>query len=192
MDAVERLQAGNLYAEVPRGLFLIRGENVVLLGEIVRAFLSCRNSVLTLLNAPGSRPGRHPSTKHAGGFSRRGSGYCKTRRRSKTSISAEEGKDPLYAAGFQLGRARLRCIQLVGSTSATRHPKCSLPCPSSRQSPLFIHRHQAGHQMCCIVTCRDHQQFKLAHQRSSRLSIHSIVLPYDAFVFLVVSTAFVS
>lgn len=36
MDAVERLQAGNLYAEVPRGLFLIRGENVVLLGEIVR------------------------------------------------------------------------------------------------------------------------------------------------------------
>ena len=36
MDAVERLQAGNMYAEVPRGLFLIRGENVVLLGEIVR------------------------------------------------------------------------------------------------------------------------------------------------------------
>ena len=36
MDTVERLQAGNLYAEVPRGLYLIRGENVVLLGEIVR------------------------------------------------------------------------------------------------------------------------------------------------------------
>jgi U6 snRNA-associated Sm-like protein LSm1 len=35
MDTVERIQAGNVYADVPRGLFLIRGENVVLLGEIV-------------------------------------------------------------------------------------------------------------------------------------------------------------
>lgn len=35
MDTVERLQSSNLWAEVPRGLFLIRGENVVLLGEIV-------------------------------------------------------------------------------------------------------------------------------------------------------------
>jgi U6 snRNA-associated Sm-like protein LSm1 len=37
MDTVERLQSSNLWAEVPRGLFLIRGENVVLLGEIVSA-----------------------------------------------------------------------------------------------------------------------------------------------------------
>ena len=36
MDTVERIQAGHLFAEVPRGLFLIRGENVVLLGEVVR------------------------------------------------------------------------------------------------------------------------------------------------------------
>lgn len=35
MDTVERLQSSKLWAEVPRGLFLIRGENVVLLGEIV-------------------------------------------------------------------------------------------------------------------------------------------------------------
>ncbi|KAK9896100.1 Sm-like ribonucleoprotein [Cystobasidium minutum MCA 4210] len=34
MDTVERLQSSKLWAEVPRGLFLIRGENVVLLGEI--------------------------------------------------------------------------------------------------------------------------------------------------------------
>ena len=35
MDTLERIQAGRLFAEVPRGLFIIRGENVVLLGEIV-------------------------------------------------------------------------------------------------------------------------------------------------------------
>ncbi|GAB7346087.1 hypothetical protein MBLNU457_4845t2 [Dothideomycetes sp. NU457] len=33
-DTIERLFAKNLYADIPRGLFLIRGENVVLLGEI--------------------------------------------------------------------------------------------------------------------------------------------------------------
>ena len=34
-DTIERLYAGNLYAEIPRGVFLVRGENVLLLGEIV-------------------------------------------------------------------------------------------------------------------------------------------------------------
>ncbi|KAL1992736.1 hypothetical protein VTN49DRAFT_3492 [Thermomyces lanuginosus] len=33
-DTVERIYAGNLYADIPRGLFLVRGENVLLLGEI--------------------------------------------------------------------------------------------------------------------------------------------------------------
>ncbi|CAD0111384.1 unnamed protein product [Aureobasidium uvarum] len=33
-DTVERLFAQNLYADVDRGLFLVRGENVLLLGEI--------------------------------------------------------------------------------------------------------------------------------------------------------------
>lgn len=41
-DTVERLYAGNLYADMPRGVYLVRGENVLLLGEIVR-FLSCRD-----------------------------------------------------------------------------------------------------------------------------------------------------
>lgn len=35
-DTVERLYAGNLYADIPRGVFLVRGENVLLLGEVVR------------------------------------------------------------------------------------------------------------------------------------------------------------
>ena len=35
-DTVERIYHGNAYAETWHGLFLIRGENVVLLGEIVR------------------------------------------------------------------------------------------------------------------------------------------------------------
>jgi hypothetical protein len=32
---IERLYVANLYADVPRGIFLVRGENVSLLGEIV-------------------------------------------------------------------------------------------------------------------------------------------------------------
>jgi U6 snRNA-associated Sm-like protein LSm1 len=34
-DTVERLFVQNLYADIERGLFLVRGENVSLLGEIV-------------------------------------------------------------------------------------------------------------------------------------------------------------
>ncbi|KAE8349507.1 hypothetical protein BDV28DRAFT_141074 [Aspergillus coremiiformis] len=33
-DTIERIYSGNLYAEIPRGIFLVRGENVLLLGEI--------------------------------------------------------------------------------------------------------------------------------------------------------------
>ncbi|KAF7168938.1 hypothetical protein CNMCM5623_001832 [Aspergillus felis] len=33
-DTIERLYVGNLYADIPRGIFLVRGENVLLLGEI--------------------------------------------------------------------------------------------------------------------------------------------------------------
>ena len=33
-DTIERLFVQNLYADIERGLFLIRGENVLLLGEI--------------------------------------------------------------------------------------------------------------------------------------------------------------
>ncbi|EER25486.1 U6 snRNA-associated Sm-like protein LSm1, putative [Coccidioides posadasii C735 delta SOWgp] len=33
-DTVERVYSGNLYGEEPRGVYLVRGENVLLLGEI--------------------------------------------------------------------------------------------------------------------------------------------------------------
>ncbi|KAI9697178.1 MAG: SM-like, degradation of cytoplasmic mRNAs and positively regulates transcription initiation [Candelina mexicana] len=33
-DTSERIYIQNLYADIPRGVFLVRGENVVLLGEI--------------------------------------------------------------------------------------------------------------------------------------------------------------
>ncbi|RJE18223.1 Small nuclear ribonucleoprotein [Aspergillus sclerotialis] len=33
-NTIERLYAGNLYADIPRGVFVVRGENVLLLGEI--------------------------------------------------------------------------------------------------------------------------------------------------------------
>jgi U6 snRNA-associated Sm-like protein LSm1 len=34
-DTIERIYVGNCFGDIPRGIFLIRGENVVLLGEIV-------------------------------------------------------------------------------------------------------------------------------------------------------------
>ncbi|KAG0733058.1 hypothetical protein G6F57_002678 [Rhizopus arrhizus] len=33
-DTIERIYVGQCYGDIPRGIFLIRGENVVLLGEI--------------------------------------------------------------------------------------------------------------------------------------------------------------
>lgn len=36
---MERIYAGKLYADVPRGIFLVRGENVLLLGEVVCVYL---------------------------------------------------------------------------------------------------------------------------------------------------------
>lgn len=40
-DTIERLFVQNLYADIERGLFLVRGENVLLLGEIV----GCRRTL---------------------------------------------------------------------------------------------------------------------------------------------------
>jgi small nuclear ribonucleoprotein (snRNP)-like protein len=34
-DAVERIFVGDIYGDIPSGIYVIRGENVVLLGEIV-------------------------------------------------------------------------------------------------------------------------------------------------------------
>jgi hypothetical protein len=48
-DTVERIYAGNTFAEKWCGLFLIRGENVVLLGEIVGPLPpSCLSLILTI------------------------------------------------------------------------------------------------------------------------------------------------
>lgn len=37
---IERIHVGNEYGDIPRGIFIIRGENVVLLGEIVSISLT--------------------------------------------------------------------------------------------------------------------------------------------------------
>ena len=34
-QTVERIHVGKKYGDIPRGIFVVRGENVVLLGEIV-------------------------------------------------------------------------------------------------------------------------------------------------------------
>ena len=36
---IERIHVGKEYGDIPRGVFIVRGENVVLLGEIVRILL---------------------------------------------------------------------------------------------------------------------------------------------------------
>ena len=41
-DTIERIHVGNMYGDITRGIFLVRGENVVLLGEIVRS--DCMNT----------------------------------------------------------------------------------------------------------------------------------------------------
>lgn len=35
---IERIHVGKEYGDIPRGVFIVRGENVVLLGEIVSVF----------------------------------------------------------------------------------------------------------------------------------------------------------
>lgn len=36
-DTVERIFVGSKFVDVPKGMYLIRGENVVMLGEVVRS-----------------------------------------------------------------------------------------------------------------------------------------------------------
>lgn len=61
-DTVERIYHGNAFAENWRGLYLIRGENVVLLGEIVCPPRLCPSLHTYSHVQPGPRPGRrHPS-----------------------------------------------------------------------------------------------------------------------------------
>ena len=45
-DTVERIFVQEVYADIIRGIFLVRGENVLLLGEIVRLVL-WRSSIRT-------------------------------------------------------------------------------------------------------------------------------------------------
>lgn len=45
--AMERIYHGLQWAQIPRGLFLVRGENVVLLGEVVSFPLPNANLIMT-------------------------------------------------------------------------------------------------------------------------------------------------
>lgn len=44
--AIERIHVKNEYGDMERGIFIIRGENVVLLGEIVRTSAGCWISIV--------------------------------------------------------------------------------------------------------------------------------------------------
>lgn len=42
-DTIERIYVGREYGDIPRGIYVVRGENVVLVGEVV-SLLPCRHS----------------------------------------------------------------------------------------------------------------------------------------------------
>ncbi len=42
---IERIHVGKKYGDIPRGIFVVRGENVVLLGEIVSFVLAIGRSI---------------------------------------------------------------------------------------------------------------------------------------------------
>ena len=59
---IERIHVGNEYGDIPRGVFIIRGENVVLLGEIVSLIINLITHITTfyyktLLSLIGPRKG---------------------------------------------------------------------------------------------------------------------------------------
>ena len=41
---IERIHVGKKYGDIPRGIFVVRGENVVLLGEVVSERSTARRS----------------------------------------------------------------------------------------------------------------------------------------------------
>ena len=49
-DTVERIYTKDVYADIKRGIYIVRGENVLLLGEIVRAAASFRTEGCTSTN----------------------------------------------------------------------------------------------------------------------------------------------
>lgn len=49
-EAYERVIVGDLYCDIPLGLYIIRGENVVLIGELVKVFFYKQNSFSCILN----------------------------------------------------------------------------------------------------------------------------------------------
>lgn len=55
-DTIERIFIKDLYADIPRGIFLVRGENVLLLGEIVRIPITIHH-----LHSPLSTSLSHPA-----------------------------------------------------------------------------------------------------------------------------------
>jgi U6 snRNA-associated Sm-like protein LSm1 len=50
-DTVERIFVRDVYADINRGVFIVRGENVLLLGEIVRSFFDPRPDDLREVSA---------------------------------------------------------------------------------------------------------------------------------------------
>lgn len=47
---IERIHVGNEYGDIPRGIFIIRGENVVLLGEIVSKYVPAEGCLIPNLS----------------------------------------------------------------------------------------------------------------------------------------------
>jgi small nuclear ribonucleoprotein (snRNP)-like protein len=49
-DTIERIHVNKEYGDIPRGIFIVRGENVVLLGEIVSILSIFHMNIHTILD----------------------------------------------------------------------------------------------------------------------------------------------
>ena len=105
-DTVERVFVGGQYTDIPKGLYLIRGENVVMLGEVVSILLE-GSAVFPILN----------SRIHCS-FPRRPTRTGPRRRPSSSDHAAGRRID---THGAEAVRSRSSTAQTQGEAESRRH-----------------------------------------------------------------------
>ncbi len=161
-DTVERVFVGNRYGDIARGVFLVRGENVVLMGEIVSFHLpralAHRCSVLTLIAAAPScegsgRRGRSATIDRrtiASISAAAASGCQGGRGRVQSKERSKEGRRPPHSPRL-LRRQERRRRHLL---DASHHPQ-----PHSFQSQLYTKQPLPSFGLFKRAQCRDRPDF---------------------------------
>jgi hypothetical protein len=162
-DTVERLFAQNLYADVDRGLFLVRGENVLLLGEIVRCQIQPRpapNHLLTTLNRIWTETimflllsNKHPSTRFLN-YTSKSRHKRRSRRRSGTrswphTVSRASTLERLFCDGLSNTPSTLHVPSAVADHQLTRQPSSRLQSYLTRS--LHMLRRYAYHGFMIVT-----------------------------------------